>query len=129
MSEKPEALRLADLCDRHGYMGNIEHNQIAAELRRLHAECEALRQANEAFAQRQEWWNDRMCALEAECEALRADAMRYRWLRNEAWGGNNKQGPHLVEFKSGYVPSRFTDLAEEAADAAMDAAMAKEQTK
>ena len=60
----------------------------------------------------------------AERDRLRKDAERYLWLRNEAWGGNNKRGPHLVEFKPGYVPSRFTDLAEEAADAAVDAAMA-----
>lgn len=80
---------------------------------RLHAECEALRQANGAFAARQAWWNDRMVALEAECEALRmerdalraaarhggwvgyidsdamqADAERYRWLCLAAgdWG-------------------------------------------
>lgn len=64
--------------------------------------------------------------LAAEVEALRADAERYRWLRNEAWGGNNKRGPHLVEFKPGYVPARFTDLAEDAADAAIDSAR-KEQ--
>lgn len=95
---KPEALRLAEILEGGSHQFNAE---AAAELRRLHAEV----------------------------EALRADAMRYRWLRNEAWGGNNKQGPHLVEFKSGYVPSRFTDLAEEAADAAVDAAMTKEQTK
>lgn len=61
--------------------------------------------------------------LAAECEALRADAERYRWLRNEAWGGNNKTGPHLVQYKPGLMPSAVTELAEEAADAMIDAAM------
>jgi len=63
-------------------------------------------------------------AAEVRAELAEKNAERYLWLRNEAWGGNNKRGPHLVEFKPGYVPSRFTDLAEEAADAAVDAAMA-----
>lgn len=116
MSDKPEALRLAEILEGGSNQFNAE---AAAELRRLHALCkewemkaanwlaspeaakrlegyrslgakcaeleaevEALRQANEAFSQRQEWWNDRMCALEAEREALRADALRYRWLRD-----------------------------------------------
>jgi hypothetical protein len=59
-------------------------------------------------------------------EAAEREAARYRWLRDEAWGGNNKRGPYLVEFKAGYTPSLFTLLAEEAADAAIDAAMKKE---
>ena len=35
------------------------------ELRRLHAENKALREANEDFGKRQEWWNEKMVALEA----------------------------------------------------------------
>lgn len=62
--------------------------------------------------------------LRAENQALRADAERYRWLRNEAWGCGNNRGPHLVQFKTGYTPSHFTELAEAAADAAIDAARA-----
>lgn len=58
------------------------------------------------------------------------DAERWRWVRNEAWGGGNKCGPYLVTFKPGYTPSQFTMLAEEAADGAIDAAIAasKENT-
>jgi hypothetical protein len=40
-----------------------------AELRRLHAENKELREANEAFGKRQEWWNSRMANMEAENEA------------------------------------------------------------
>ena len=50
MSDKPEALRLADHLARYDPPGTV--SPFAAELRRLHAEC----------------------------EALRADAGRYRWL-------------------------------------------------
>ena len=93
---KPDALALADALEADRPVCGPDAKQAAAELRRLHAEN----------------------------EALRKDADRYRWLRNEAWGCNNKRGPHLVTFKPGYLPSAFTDLAEEAADAAIDAARA-----
>jgi hypothetical protein len=65
---QPEALRLADLLE----MGSIWQDQekAATELRRLHAENEALREANEAFGKRQEWWNERMFALEQQRDAL-----------------------------------------------------------
>lgn len=66
-------------------------------------------------------------ALLAELDAARRDAERWRWMRDEAWGGNNKRGPYLVEFKAGYTPSLFTMLAEEAADAAIDTAMKEQQ--
>ena len=65
-------------------------------------------------------------ALQAEYDALRKDAERWRWMRNEAWGGNNKRGPYLVTFKAGHSPSLFTMLAEGAADSSIDAAMGKE---
>lgn len=42
----------------------LHEDKQAAELRRLHAENEALREANEAFGRRQEWWNEKMVALE-----------------------------------------------------------------
>jgi hypothetical protein len=63
MSEQPEALRLA--AGLEGDYSISYQPYAAAELRRLHAEC----------------------------EALRADAERYRWLRecaratSEHWGG------------------------------------------
>lgn len=70
---QPEALRLADQLaaeiERTVQVDMLHHN-AAIELRRLHAENEVLREANDAFAQRQEWWNERMVALEAQRDAL-----------------------------------------------------------
>lgn len=81
----PEALRLADLYTAETWPGGLSLNQwassAAAELRRLHAECEALR--NEAAKLR--GWFDceaqargllqrRVNALEAEREELQQDA-------------------------------------------------------
>lgn len=66
---QPEALRLADLLERDA--ANCQQRVDAAiELRRLHAENEALREANEVFGKRQEWWNERMFALEQQRDAL-----------------------------------------------------------
>lgn len=42
-TQQPEALRLADALERPGYGWHSTPEQCAAELRRLHAECEALR--------------------------------------------------------------------------------------
>ncbi len=71
---QPEALRLADALVWEGHYGPSYLRDLlpeaAAELRRLHAENEALREANEAFGKRQEWWNERMVALEQQRDAL-----------------------------------------------------------
>jgi hypothetical protein len=75
---QPEALRLADALQQQtvweGHYGPSYLRDLlpeaAAELRRLHAENEALREANEAFGKRQEWWNERMVALEQQRDAL-----------------------------------------------------------
>ena len=90
MNTKPEALRLADALDAAPYSCGCTM-EAATELRRLHNENEALRdgkafhegacgaalmenralrQANEAFAQRQEWWNERMFELEKQRDEL-----------------------------------------------------------
>jgi len=45
MSEKPEALRLADWCDT---FNTVQHDKAAAELRRLHEEVEHLHQINQS---------------------------------------------------------------------------------
>ena len=58
MTDKPEALRLADELE----MWTLGE-PAADELRRLH-------EANEAFGKRQEWWNDRMCELEKQRDEL-----------------------------------------------------------
>ena len=57
---------------------------VKAEREACAAEIAALRNANEAFARRQEWWNDRMVALEAavlaerEACAVLAETPMYR---------------------------------------------------
>lgn len=65
---QPEALRLAavPICDR----SITWQSQATIELRRLHAENDALRGANNAFGQRQEWWNERMFVLEQQRDEL-----------------------------------------------------------
>jgi hypothetical protein len=92
MTTQPTALRLADeLCDVH--TTHVARN-AADELRRLHAENEALRAdaADFHMAYRMKC-DEQTKALHAEVEALRADAERYRWLRGNAratsehWGG------------------------------------------
>ena len=74
MSDQPKALRLADDLENYGEFQSY-FDEIAAELRRLHAENEALREANEAFGKRQEWWNEKMVALE-ERNAVLVEALR-----------------------------------------------------
>ena len=63
--KQPEALRLADELEMW-----TRGEPAAAELRRLHAENEALREANEAFGKRQEWWNEKMFTIEQQRDAL-----------------------------------------------------------
>jgi hypothetical protein len=67
------AMRLADALQAgaddpmwadHCEMSKRTASLSAAELRRLSAENDALREANEAFGKRQEWWNEKMFALE-----------------------------------------------------------------
>lgn len=48
-------------------------------------EIQALRQANEAFGKRQEWWNERMFQLESEVERL-TNALQYEQHRAEMIG-------------------------------------------
>ena len=80
MSEKNDALRLADMLERMP-LGECDH-QAAAKLRQLHEENAELRKANDAFGQRQKWWNERMVALEAQRDALLA-ALKGVLLRDE----------------------------------------------
>lgn len=77
---KPEALRLADLCNKDGYMTNIERSQIEEELRRLHAEVEALKAESIEQCKIIGGSAETELRLRAENEALRKDAERYRWL-------------------------------------------------
>ena len=62
--KQPEALRLAD--DRPSSVNDDLYQwaiDAEDELRRLH-------EANEAFGKRQEWWNERMFALEKQRDEL-----------------------------------------------------------
>ncbi len=56
-----------------------------------------------------------------------ADAERYRWLRNESWGGQAQRMryPCVIVFDG--AGNRKTMLAEEAMDTAIDAARAQAQ--
>ena len=81
MTTRPEALRLADAIDpfvRPYAPDHLTSKVAAAELRRLHADNFSLIVVNKAFAERQEWWNERMFALETQrnqlLEALRSIA-------------------------------------------------------
>lgn len=94
MSDKPEALRLVEeYAQEVKDFGYVEHSLARAKL------------------------ENHLAALHAECEALRADALRYRWLRDprnadrDEW---NSFGPYSTA---------------QEIDAAIDAAMSKDQTK
>jgi hypothetical protein len=94
-----EAQRLADRIETENY-------EAASMIRRLEAEYRDLSERHEVQAQN-------YMVLTEECEALRKDAERYRWiLRN-------------------YLSADLTDLALKAGnlDAAIDAAMGNEQPR
>jgi hypothetical protein len=61
----PWATTIADALENGRDWDPIE---VAAHLRRLSAENDALREANEAFAKRQEWWNEKMFQREEQTE-------------------------------------------------------------
>lgn len=66
-------------------------------------------------------------ALQHSCKETsqdREDALRYRYLRNEAWGCNkNKPNDmHVVLIGAGVLRSALTELAEESLDEAIDRA-------
>ena len=62
MTEKNEALRLADALDVRGFLGTTA-SQAAAELRRLHASCED-------YAQHKQRQDQRILTLYAQRDAL-----------------------------------------------------------
>ena len=75
MTDQPEALRLADWLERRGE--RQQHLDAARLLREQHAEIEELREANEAFGKRQEWWSEKMFQIETEVERLREAVTKY----------------------------------------------------
>lgn len=77
------------------------------------------------------WRDMQIDALLAERDALKKDAERYRYLRNDAWGCDKtkRDDMHVVLIGAGVLRSSLTELAEEALDAAIDAAMQGESAK
>jgi hypothetical protein len=138
ITQPPEALRLADELEAPvGTQSTYSAiQQAAAELRRLHAENAALTAAlaSSCDEQRHELWEsggvagcERARVAERQCEALHADAERYRYLRNR-----NPQEILLVIGNAAGVwidcddeNGELTLLTGEDADAAIDAAMGK----
>lgn len=97
MSEKPESLRLVDEYSQEVKdFGYVEHSLARAKLENY------------------------LATLHAECEALRADAARYRWAKARVVGAVPMVRVQLM-LRGQYV------LIERDLDAAIDAAM--EQTK
>lgn len=86
---QPEALRLADSLG-HGQPTWATCDAAAAELRRLHAECEGLRMERDALraAARHGGW-----AGYIDSDALRADAERGSYVvRNGGWIRSERDG-------------------------------------
>lgn len=81
----------------------------------------------------QDAWEAWQAALESpEVQALRKDAERYRWLRNESWAGYNEgsRKPRVAQtivITQDGAGNVTTILAEDALDAAVDAAMEKQK--
>lgn len=75
MSDQPEALRVADELEALRVSDAREMwllgEPAARLLREQHAEIQELREANETFGKRQEWWNEKMFDMELEVERLR----------------------------------------------------------
>lgn len=79
----PDALRLADRLDAN--LGDTR-KPAAAELRRQHAEIDRLEQYSAHCEEVIAAHNAVGARQEAEIERLRADAARYRWLRDNTEG-------------------------------------------
>ncbi|GAA5785674.1 phage protein NinX family protein [Chitiniphilus shinanonensis] len=115
-----------DYCNYDGHALGVQFYGIGKHHGAAEAYYRAARPATvlallDQLAERDRQWQARL-------DAAQEDAARYRWLRNEAWGGDmlRHKYPHVVEFGAGLSPSSVTELAEEALDAAIDAAIAQE---
>jgi len=89
MTDRPEALRLADALDRGTYLLSRERNSTAAELRRLHEENERLHQINQWHEMKLSVRGyvmqiDDLKAANAELRRLQTENERLR-LEKERW--------------------------------------------
>lgn len=109
MTTQPAALRLADWLI--GVGGGPLAKDAAAELRRLHAEnAHQHHMTNSLSAD--------ILKLHAEVEALRADAERYRWLKDHCALGIKQNGTGWsLNTRQCVAPDSMRDV-----DAAIDAA-------
>ncbi|MGQ8875937.1 hypothetical protein ACUTR7_00385 [Delftia sp. NA_296.1] len=132
-----EALRLAETLEIYGHRGT---QKAAAELRRLDARVKSLEFAFNEWHDKTDWVQEtaqalelgmhradvlraRIEALDAANKALRADAERYRWLRDFHNGpdGVKSQFPYIAAGDDEEFAWAFSGVT---ADAAIDAAMA-----
>lgn len=91
--------------------------ELARQVRMLREENERLRAERSAMIENVRFARERAERAEAERDTLRADAERYRWLRQ--WAGRSEE-----------FPSDLSDPTNpEEMDAAIDAAMRKAEEK
>ena len=128
MSEKPEALRLADIlqaqADRdYAFIDDFRY-RAAAELRRQHAKIERLREALEIIAGYRQCVDPLMGNQDVAEATLRRDAERFRWgVENARWVRHEHEAyvaiPVAVDADLSCTPMRT---------AAIDAAMKEDKT-
>lgn len=92
----------------------VLHSDHEAEVARLRAEVEENEKAINV-------WRGRTQRAEAEAEAYRKDAERYRWLRNDAITGTRHDPAVLKDGPTDCCDFMFGDELDAAIDAAMGA--------
>lgn len=125
--QQPEPLRIAALLEKTGAQGSLR-DEAASELRRLHAENDALRTGYEAARLEIESLKARPAGALQPSPAAQGDALdaaRYRWLAascrstSEHWGG---RWSIIID-----GPAPKSHDSEDDFDAAIDAARAAQE--
>ena len=95
----------------------------AAEREACAQVVERMHEANEAFAKRQEWWNDRMFEMEAELQRYKKSAAMWRnkayeaaghplpWKPDELWQGLTDEEIERACVPLGAAMLSFTEVA------------------